>query len=45
MAEAPSTLVIFAHPVLERARVGPGLLAAAQGAPRVEIRDLYESEH
>jgi glutathione-regulated potassium-efflux system ancillary protein KefG len=42
MAEAPSTLVIFAHPVLERARVGPGLLAAAQGAPGVEIRDLYE---
>ncbi|MDB5452638.1 MAG: oxidoreductase [Caulobacteraceae bacterium] len=42
MAETASTLVIFAHPVLERARVGPGLLAAAQGAPHVEIRDLYE---
>ena len=42
MADTPSTLVIFAHPVLERARVGPGLLAAAQGAPDVEIRDLYE---
>src|SRR4051812_40746296 len=42
MADTPRTLVIFAHPVLERARVGPGLLAAAQGAPNVEIRDLYE---
>jgi glutathione-regulated potassium-efflux system ancillary protein KefG len=42
MAEAATTLVIFAHPVLERARVAPGLLAAAQGAPNVEVRDLYE---
>src|SRR5215212_8334762 len=42
MAAAPSTLVIFAHPVLERARVGPGLLAAAEGAAQVEVRDLYE---
>ena len=42
MAARPSTLVIFAHPVLERARVGPGLLAAAEGTARVEVRDLYE---
>lgn len=42
MVDHPTTLVIFAHPVLERARVAPGLLAAAQGAPHVEIRDLYE---
>jgi glutathione-regulated potassium-efflux system ancillary protein KefG len=42
MAARPSTLVIFAHPVLERARVGPGLLAAAEGTPGVEVRDLYE---
>lgn len=42
MAEPLSTLVIFAHPVLERARVAPGLLAAAEGAPQVEVRDLYE---
>jgi glutathione-regulated potassium-efflux system ancillary protein KefG len=42
MAAAPSTLVIFAHPVLERARIGPGLLAAAEGSRTVEVRDLYE---
>ena len=42
MANPLSTLVIFAHPVFERARVAPGLLAAAEGAPDVEVRDLYE---
>lgn len=43
MAHPPaSTLVIFAHPVLERARVGRGLLAAVEGAPEIEVRDLYE---
>ncbi|HET9159794.1 MAG TPA: NAD(P)H-dependent oxidoreductase [Caulobacteraceae bacterium] len=42
MAEQAATLVIFAHPVLERARVAPGLLAAAEGIDGIEIRDLYE---
>lgn len=42
MADLRRTLVIFAHPALERARIGPALVAAAAAAPHVEVRDLYE---
>jgi glutathione-regulated potassium-efflux system ancillary protein KefG len=37
-----STLVLFAHPAAERARLGPMMAATAQAADGVEVRDLYE---
>lgn len=37
------TLVVFAHPALERARTNPALLAAIQDAPGVTVHDLYEA--
>jgi glutathione-regulated potassium-efflux system ancillary protein KefG len=42
VTETPSTLVLFAHPALERARLGPAMAQAAQAAPGVIFRDLYE---
>lgn len=42
MTQAKNTLVVFAHPALERARVGAAMIAAAGAAPGVEVRDLYE---
>ena len=42
MTEAPSTLVMFAHPALERARLGPAMAEVAAAAPGVVFRDLYE---
>ena len=36
------TLVLFAHPAVERARLGPMMAEAAAGMPDVEVRDLYE---
>jgi glutathione-regulated potassium-efflux system ancillary protein KefG len=36
------TLVLFAHPALERAHVGPVMIEAAAALPGVEVRDLYE---
>lgn len=42
MAEAAPTLVIFAHPAVERARINPVLLGAARAACGAEVRDLYE---
>ena len=36
------TLLVFAHPALERARLNPVLLAAAAELPNVTVRDLYE---
>lgn len=36
------TLVLFAHPALERARIGPAMVAAATSTPGVALRDLYE---
>ena len=37
-----STLVLFAHPAVERARLGPMMAQAAGAMPGVEVRDLYE---
>lgn len=42
MTRPANTLVVFAHPALERARVGAAMIAAAGAAPGVEVRDLYE---
>src|SRR5690606_18500727 len=35
-------LVLFAHPALEKSRVGRRLLDAIQSVPSVQIHDLYE---
>jgi glutathione-regulated potassium-efflux system ancillary protein KefG len=40
--QSPSTLVVFAHPALERARVNAALGEAAAAAPGVTFLDLYE---
>ncbi len=40
--EHARTLLIFAHPALERARLNPVLLAAVADLPGVTVRDLYE---
>jgi glutathione-regulated potassium-efflux system ancillary protein KefG len=37
-----TTLVLFAHPAVERARLGPMMAEAAATMPDVEVRDLYE---
>jgi glutathione-regulated potassium-efflux system ancillary protein KefG len=42
VTDTPSTLVMFAHPALERARLGPAMAEAAASAPGVAFRDLYE---
>jgi len=42
VAEPGSVLVVFAHPALERARVNPALIQAADTVSGVAIRDLYE---
>ncbi len=39
---AAEVLVVMAHPALERSRANRALLRAAQAAPGVEVRDLYE---
>jgi glutathione-regulated potassium-efflux system ancillary protein KefG len=36
-------LILFAHPVLERSRVGRRLLEAASGLEGVHVHDLYEA--
>ncbi|MBC6982551.1 NAD(P)H-dependent oxidoreductase [Caulobacter sp. 17J80-11] len=36
------TLLVLAHPALERARMNPALADAAQALPGVTLRDLYE---
>jgi len=36
------TLILFAHPALERARVAPAMIKAAESLPGVSVRDLYE---
>lgn len=36
------TLLVLAHPSLERARLNPAMAEAAQGLPGVTVRDLYE---
>jgi glutathione-regulated potassium-efflux system ancillary protein KefG len=36
------TLLVLAHPALERARLNPALAEAAQAMPGVTLRDLYE---
>jgi glutathione-regulated potassium-efflux system ancillary protein KefG len=41
--EAVSTLVVFAHPALERARVNAALGDAAARTPGVTFHDLYET--
>jgi glutathione-regulated potassium-efflux system ancillary protein KefG len=41
MADAP-VLVLFAHPAVERARLGPMMARAADALPHVVVRDLYE---
>ena len=40
--ETARTLLVLAHPALERARVNPALAEAAQALPGVTVRDLYE---
>lgn len=40
--EREGTLVLFAHPALERARIGPAMVDAALATPGVALRDLYE---
>ncbi|HEY0051977.1 MAG TPA: NAD(P)H-dependent oxidoreductase, partial [Caulobacteraceae bacterium] len=42
MAETATTLVLFAHPAVERARLGPALASAAAARPDVVLHDLYE---
>lgn len=42
MDEGARTLLVFAHPALERARANPALLAAASDLPGLTVRDLYE---
>ena len=41
---APSSrgLIVFAHPALERARVAPAMLRAAERVPNFPVRDLYD---
>ena len=34
-------LIVFAHPALEKARVAPAMLAAAESLPNYGVRDLY----
>lgn len=36
------TLIVFAHPALERARINPAMLDAARAVPGVTVHDLYE---
>lgn len=38
----PRTLVLFAHPALEKSRVQKNLLKAARGLDHVTVHDLYE---
>ncbi|NEX94268.1 NAD(P)H-dependent oxidoreductase [Caulobacter sp. 17J65-9] len=40
--ETARTLLVLAHPALERARLNPALAEAAQALPGVTLRDLYE---
>lgn len=42
MSPRAKTLLIFAHPAYERARLNPAMLDAAAALPDVAIRDLYE---
>lgn len=42
MDEGARTLLVFAHPALERARANPAMLAAVADLPNVTVRDLYE---
>ena len=39
---AGEILVVLAHPALERSRANRVLMRAAQAAPGVALRDLYE---
>lgn len=43
MTAAASTLLVFAHPALERARINPAMARAAAGLPGVTLHDLYEA--
>ncbi len=40
---APRTLILFAHPALEKSRVNRTLLTAVQGLDHVTLHDLYEA--
>lgn len=40
---APRTLLVFAHPALERGRVNPAMADAAATLPGVTLHDLYEA--
>lgn len=42
-APSPRTLLVFAHPALERGRVNPGMAEAAAALPGVTLHDLYEA--
>lgn len=42
MSDDPQTLVVFAHPALERARIGSAMATAAYAAAGVTVHDLYE---
>jgi len=39
----PRTLILFAHPALEKSRVQKSLLSAADGLDHVTVHDLYET--
>jgi glutathione-regulated potassium-efflux system ancillary protein KefG len=41
-APAARGLIVFAHPALERARVAPAMLHAAERVPHFPVRDLYD---
>jgi glutathione-regulated potassium-efflux system ancillary protein KefG len=38
----PRTLLVYAHPAIERAQLNPTMLQAAQGLPGLTAHDLYE---
>ena len=40
--EPVRTLLVFAHPALERGRVNPAMAEAAAGLPGLTLHDLYE---
>lgn len=42
MASPARTLVLFAHPALERSRINMALKTVAEDAPAATFRDLYE---
>ncbi|HYE71568.1 MAG TPA: NAD(P)H-dependent oxidoreductase [Aquabacterium sp.] len=41
-ADTPRTLLVFAHPALERGRVNPAMAEGLRDIPGVTVHDLYE---